>query len=185
MLCSFLGSLNALSIFTSGSEHLRRAEMARSILRLTDRKQIAGQLLLCAMCHASLQRSEINTVQEPSVHLEDTSPTDGDGPDLFFLSTLLFCGGWYQDFSQLSRLHFHIILTFLPCPVSMCSHLSDPGFLSFLFSFLACYHYPCSVLDIILSFSTCLQSTYCMLGLVLGFGDVGVDETRFVATCGH
>lgn len=80
-----LGSLNALSVFTSGSEHLRRAGMARSILRLTDRKQIAGQLLLCAMHHARLQRSEINTVKEPSVQLEDTSLTDGDGSDLFFL----------------------------------------------------------------------------------------------------
>lgn len=107
-----LGSLNALSIFSSGSEHLCRAEMARSILRLTDRKQIAGQLLLCAMRHARLHRSEIDTVKEPSVQLEDTSLTDGDGPDLFFLSTLLFCGGWYQDFSRLSRLNFHIIITF-------------------------------------------------------------------------
>lgn len=185
MLCSCSGIPECSVQLYSGSEHLLRAEMARSILRLTDRKQIAGQLLLCAMRHARLQRSEINTVKKPSVQLENTSPTDGDGPDLFFLSTLLFCGGWYQDFSQLSRLNFHIIIIFLPCPVSMCSHLSDPGFLSFLFSFLAYYHHPCSVLDIILSFSKCLQSTCCMLSLVLRFGDVGLGEARFVATCGH
>ena len=111
-------------------------------------------------------------------------PTESDVPRAALsLFALLFCGQWYQGFSQLSRLNFQIIFNSLLCPISICSHVPDPGgVLPLISSLLSSYRRPCSVLDIIYSFSKCLQSTCSVPCMETRLGSLGPGETWSVAT---